>query len=84
MCIRDRRYRSIVHFASRDAMDIDGLGPAIVDQLLNEKLIATPADLYTLEFDQLRDLERMGDKSAQNLLDADVYKRQLRRPAPGR
>lgn len=65
-----QRYRSIVHFASRDAMDIDGLGPAIVDQLLNEKLIATPADLYTLEFDQLRDLERMGDKSAQNLLNA--------------
>lgn len=61
---------SIAHFASRRAMDIDGLGEKIVDQLVDAKLIANVADLYKLSFEQLTKLERMGDKSAQNLLDA--------------
>ena len=60
--------RNLIHFASRDAMDIDGLGPAILEQLLQEELISSPADLYTLEAAQLQNLERFGKKSAQNLV----------------
>lgn len=62
--------RNLVHYASRDAMDIDGLGPAVVHQLLDAKLIASPADLYTLTTEQLSGLERMGEKSALNLVNA--------------
>ena len=62
--------RNLVHFASRDAMDIDGLGPAIVHQLLESGLVHSAADLYTLEKEPLAALERMGEKSAQNLLEA--------------
>lgn len=58
------------HFASRQAMDIDGLGGAIIDQLIKNSLIATPADLYTLKKDDLVRLDRMGDKSASNLIRA--------------
>lgn len=60
----------IEHFASRDAMDIEGLGEAVVDQLVSEGLIKTYADLYELEKEQLIPLERMAEKSAQNLIDA--------------
>ena len=60
--------RNLIHFASRDAMDIDGLGPAILEQLLDQELIASPADLYTLQAAQLQKLERFGKKSAQNLV----------------
>ena len=60
----------VAHFASRDAMDIDGLGEAIVEQLIGEGLIKTYADLYTLKKNDLIPMERMGEKSAQNLLDA--------------
>lgn len=62
----------IAHFASRDAMDIDGLGEAIVDQLLSEGLIKTYVDLYELEKEKLKllTLERMGEKSVQNLLES--------------
>lgn len=60
----------IEHFASRDAMDIEGLGEAVVDQLVSENLINTYADLYELKKDQLLPLERMAEKSAQNLIDA--------------
>lgn len=60
----------IEHFASRDAMDIEGLGEAVVDQLVTEGLIKTYADLYELTKEQLLPLERMAEKSAQNLLDA--------------
>lgn len=60
----------ISHFASRDAMDIDGLGEAIVEQLLTEGLIRTYADLYKLDKEELMPLERMGEKSVQNLLDS--------------
>jgi len=60
--------RSIIHFASRDAMDIRGLGPAIVSLLLSEKLIKDAADIYKLTREDLVPLERMGEKSAANLL----------------
>lgn len=60
----------IEHFASRDALDIEGLGEAVVDQLVTQDLIRTYADLYELTKEQLLPLERMAEKSAQNLLDA--------------
>lgn len=60
--------RNLVHFASRDAMDIDGLGPAIVHLLLDAALVHSPADLFVLTKEQLAPLERMGEKSAANLL----------------
>ncbi|MDD6395854.1 MAG: NAD-dependent DNA ligase LigA [Firmicutes bacterium] len=62
--------RNIIHFASRDAMDIDGMGPAVVDQLINKGLISSPADLYRLTEQDIAGLERMGKKSAQNLVAA--------------
>ncbi|MEA4901954.1 NAD-dependent DNA ligase LigA [Desulfitobacterium sp.] len=61
---------AIIHFVSRDAMNIDGLGPAVIVQLLEAKLIHDASDLYTLKFDDLIKLERMGKKSAENLLQA--------------
>lgn len=61
--------RSIEHFASRAAMNIDGLGEAIVEQLVQADLVHTVADLYTLDLQELTALERFGTKSAQNLLD---------------
>lgn len=61
---------SIKHFASRRAMDIDGLGDKLVDQILENKLIETVADLYRLTAEQLAALERMGRKSAENLINA--------------
>ncbi len=63
-------HRNLTHFASRDAMDIDGVGPAIIKQLIDKELVKTPADLYFLAAGQLADLERMGKKSAQNAVDA--------------
>ena len=62
--------RNLIHFASRDAMDIDGVGPAFLRQLIDAKLVANPADLYDLKAEQLVLLERMGVKSAQNAVDA--------------
>ena len=62
--------RGIEHFASKDAMDIDGLGPQIVEALIRADLIRDPADLYTLKAEQVSALERMGEKSAQNLIEA--------------
>lgn len=64
---RAQRAEAIKHFASRKAMDIDGLGDKLVEQLIDEKLISTPADLYALTVEQLASLERMGEKSAKNL-----------------
>jgi len=61
---------SVKHFASRRAMDIDGLGDKLVDQILENKLIETVADLYHLTVEQLAALERMGRKSAENLVNA--------------
>ncbi|MBE6846914.1 MAG: NAD-dependent DNA ligase LigA [Ruminococcus sp.] len=63
-------FRSIVHFASKPAMNIDGLGPAIIQQLMEAELIGSPADLYTLTKEQLLSLEGFREKSADNLLNA--------------
>ncbi|CAN5246276.1 NAD-dependent DNA ligase LigA [soil metagenome] len=60
----------IIHFASRDAMDIEGLGEAVVDQLVETGLISTYADLYHLSVNDLLPLDRMAEKSAQNLIEA--------------
>ena len=65
-----KRSRAIAHFASKAAMNIDGLGPQIIDLLLDRGLIESAADLYKLRVEDLRDLDRMGDKSAQNLVSA--------------
>lgn len=62
--------RNLIHFAARDAMDIDGVGPAVLQQLIEAKLVANPADLYDLTAEQLKKLERMGAKSAQNAVEA--------------
>lgn len=60
----------IIHFASRDGMNIDGLGPAVINQLYQSKLIKDSADLYYLTKEELLSIERMGDKSADNLLES--------------
>ncbi|MBS6333195.1 MAG: NAD-dependent DNA ligase LigA [Veillonella sp.] len=60
----------IIHFASRDAMNIDGLGPSIVENLINNKLITNVVDLYHLTVEQLVTMDRMGKKSAENLVKA--------------
>lgn len=65
-----QKIRNIIHFASRDAMYIEGLGSAIVEQLTDEGLIDDVADLYYLKYEDLADLERFGDKSAKNLLES--------------
>ena len=65
-----QRIQSILHFASRRAMDIEGLGDKLVEQLVEKKMIHTVADLYALSEEQLAGMERMGDKSAGNVLAA--------------
>ena len=62
--------RNLVHFASRDAMDIDGLGPAVVNSLVNAGLVKTPGDLYSLQPQDIAQLDHMGQKSAENLVAA--------------
>ena len=64
-----RRRESLIHFASRHAMNIDGLGEKLVDQLVEKGIVKDFADLYDLELEDLAALERMAEKSAQNLLD---------------
>ena len=61
---------NVRHFASRPAMDIEGLGPAQIEQLLEKEYVKDPADLYSLTNEQLLTLERLAEKSAQNLLNA--------------
>jgi DNA ligase (NAD+) len=65
-----QRKESLRHFASRRAMDIEGLGTKIIDQLVEEDLVRSPADLYKLTLEQLAQLDRMGEKSAAKLVDA--------------
>ncbi|MBQ8930660.1 MAG: NAD-dependent DNA ligase LigA [Oscillospiraceae bacterium] len=65
-----QRLRNLVHFASRGAMDIDGLGIALSQQLLEAGLVSTPADLYYLDAQSVAALERMGKKSSENLIAA--------------
>ena len=62
--------RNLAHFASRDAMDIEGLGIAVVENLVGAGLVRTPGDLYFLQAEEVEKLERMGKKSAQNLVEA--------------
>lgn len=63
-------HERLIHFASRDAMNIEGLGVKLIGQLLEKELVRDPADLYRLKKSDLLGLERMGDKLAQNVLDA--------------
>ncbi len=65
-----QRKRALEHFASRGAMDIEGLGTKIIDQLVDRERVDDPADLYTLDVETLAGLERMGEKSAHNLTEA--------------
>jgi len=60
----------LFHFASKNALDIDGLGPKLIDLLVDRGMVKDPADLYTLTLEQLAELPRLAEKSAQNLLDA--------------
>ncbi|MEE1053184.1 MAG: NAD-dependent DNA ligase LigA [Acutalibacteraceae bacterium] len=62
--------RNLIHFTSRDAMDIEGLGPAVLEQLVNAGLVSNIVDLYTLDFESVMQLERIGEKSTQNMFDA--------------
>ncbi len=75
LCAAQRR-EGIKHFASRRAMDIDGLGDKLVEQLADEGLIKSIADLYDLDAEQLQSLPRMGEKSATNLVNAIAKSRQ--------
>ncbi len=61
---------NLIHFASRAAMDIEGMGEAMVDQLVDNKLVSNYCDIYNLKFKEVRSLDRMGDRSARNLIDA--------------
>jgi len=65
-----QRKQALLHFASRRAIDIEGLGEKLVDQLVDKSLVNTPADLYGLQAAQLADLDRMAEKSADNLIAA--------------
>ncbi len=60
----------LIHFASRDAMNIDGMGPSVVDSLIAYHLVNDPSDFYTLKQEDIEEIERMGEKSAQNLIAA--------------
>lgn len=62
--------RNLTHFASRSAMDIDGLGPAVISQLVDNGLVSTAADLYDLKAEEIAKLDRMGEKSADNAVKA--------------
>jgi DNA ligase (NAD+) len=71
-----QRKEALRHFAGRKAMDIDGLGTQLIDQLVDGGLVSTPADLYALDAARLADLERMGEKSARKLVAAIDRSRQ--------
>ncbi len=72
-----QRKGAMKHFVSRKAMDIDGLGKQMIDQLVDRKLIETPADIYELDFKTIAGLERMAEKSAKNLLEAIEKSREV-------
>jgi len=71
-----QRKQALLHFAARRAMDIEGLGDKLVDQLVDAELVHSPADLFTLSVETLAGLERMGEKSAQNLVAAIAQSKQ--------
>lgn len=62
--------RNIIHFASRDAMDIEGMGPAMVEKLLDNNIIASVSDIYNIKAEDIAALDKMGEKSANNLISA--------------
>ena len=62
--------RNLIHFASRNAMDIDGMGPAVLEGMVQAGWVSSPADLYQITAEQVSSLERMGKKSAENLMNA--------------
>lgn len=63
-------YRAITHFASREAMDIDGMGEMVVDKLIDTGLVNDVADIYYLKYDQIKELDKFKEKSSKNLIDA--------------
>lgn len=71
-----QRKQAVIHFASRRAMDIEGLGEKLVDQLVEANLVHTLSDIYSLDLPTLSNLERMAEKSAQNILDALEHSKQ--------
>ena len=75
-CFAKQR-RNFYHFVSRTAFNIDGLGPKIIDRLLDEALVQTPADLFDLKEKDLADLERFAEKSAENLVKSIQEKREI-------
>lgn len=75
-CFAQHR-EGIIHFVSRSAFDIEHIGPALIDQLLDHGLIEDVADLFTLEKGDLENLERMGEKSAQNVIDSLIEKKKV-------
>ena len=77
---RAQRQEALRHFASRRALDIEGLGDKLIEQLVEHDVVRTPADLYALTTAQLAQLERMGEKSAANLITAIDRSRRTTRP----
>jgi DNA ligase (NAD+) len=75
-----QRSQWLMHFAGRRAMDIEGLGEKLIEQLVNDGSVSTPADLYDLEAKALAERERMGEKSAQNVVDAIAKSRKSTLP----
>ena len=65
-----QRFRNIIHFVSRSAMDIEGLGPSIIEQMLERGLIENASDLYYLSADDIAKMDKLGEKSAQNIISA--------------
>jgi DNA ligase (NAD+) len=77
---RAQRAEWLMHFAGRRAMDVDGLGEKLIEQLVNDGTVSTPADLYELSAPSLAERERMGEKSAQNVVDAISKSKQTTLP----
>src|SRR6187549_2617241 len=77
---RAQRAEWLMHFAGRRAMNIEGLGEKLIEQLVNDGSVSTPADLYSLEANTLAERERMGEKSAQNVVDAITRSRKTTLP----
>jgi DNA ligase (NAD+) len=77
---RAQRKEALLHFAGRRAMDVEGLGEKLVDQLVEKELVRSPADLYGLTAEALAGLERMAEKSAQNIIDAIQRSRAIELP----
>jgi DNA ligase (NAD+) len=72
-----RKRRNLYHFVSKKAFDIEGLGPKIIDQLIENNLISTPADIFELRKEDLLPLERFAEKSAKNLIDSISSKKRI-------